>query len=112
MLAILDDVCATLHAVSEGADNDLKQVRYTQKDKSIQTSGNHEKRPRFMINKPTIPPLLSFLLFLPLPAVKVLKTPCASVRCVALLERLEPTTSNAYTQRAICLKISRVQKQS
>ena len=25
-LAILDDVCATLHAVSEGADNDLKQV--------------------------------------------------------------------------------------
>lgn len=27
VLAILDDVCATLHAVSEGADNDLKQVR-------------------------------------------------------------------------------------
>ncbi|XP_045027352.1 unconventional myosin-If isoform X1 [Daphnia magna] len=25
VLAILDDVCATLHAVSEGADNDLKQ---------------------------------------------------------------------------------------
>lgn len=27
VLAILDDVCATLHAVSEGADNDLKQVK-------------------------------------------------------------------------------------
>lgn len=26
VLSILDDVCATLHAVSEGADNDLKQV--------------------------------------------------------------------------------------
>lgn len=26
VFAILDDVCATLHAVSEGADNDLKQV--------------------------------------------------------------------------------------
>lgn len=27
VFAILDDVCATMHAVSEGADNDLKQVR-------------------------------------------------------------------------------------
>ena len=26
VLAILDDVCATMHAVSEGADNDLKQA--------------------------------------------------------------------------------------
>jgi myosin heavy subunit len=26
VLAILDDVCATMHAKSEGADNDFKQV--------------------------------------------------------------------------------------
>ena len=26
VFAILDDVCATMHAVSEGADNDLKMV--------------------------------------------------------------------------------------
>ena len=26
VMAVLDDVCATMHAVSEGADNDLKQV--------------------------------------------------------------------------------------
>lgn len=57
VFAILDDVCATLHAVSEGADNDLKQVRLIyiflrkfssparQKHRQVNRSGNIKMLP-------------------------------------------------------------------